>query len=59
MTASKQQNTETKARELSEQELSQTSGGIIAVLRQATQMCDGSVAPAPMTAQTQRGIIAI
>ena len=58
MTASKNQNTETK-KELSETELNQTSGGIIAVLRKSDQMGDGSVVPSPMTAQTQRGIIAI
>ncbi|HVY98762.1 MAG TPA: hypothetical protein VHA35_04630 [Dongiaceae bacterium] len=59
MTASKQQDRKVETTELSDAELGQVTGGIIAVLRQATQMCDGSVAPAPTTAQSQRGIIAI
>ena len=62
MTASKNQNAETKAAsvrgELPETELNQTSGGIIVVCKNA-QMADGSVAPAPMTTQSQRGIISI
>jgi len=57
MTASKQQKTETKSRELSEKELSQASGGIIAVLRPVAQLCDGSVRPVDQ--QSQRGIIAV
>jgi len=57
MTVSKNQNTETK-KELSETELNQASGGIIAVLRKASEM-DGSVVPSPMTTEAQRGIIAI
>lgn len=59
MTALKQQTREPKAEELSEAELKQASGGIIAVLRQATQMCDGSVAPSPVTAQSQNALIGL
>jgi hypothetical protein len=59
MTASKQQKNETKTAELSASELSQVSGGIIAVLRQSAQTCDGSVVPSPMAAQSQRSIIAV
>ena len=59
MTASKRHKNQTETHELSESALSQVSGGIIAVLRQSAQMCDGSVVPSPMAAQNQRGIIAI
>ena len=59
MTVSKQKKNETKTAELSQAELSQVSGGIIAVLRQGAQMGDGSVVPSPMTTQSQRSIIAV
>jgi bacteriocin-like protein len=57
MTALQQQKTEIETQELSETELSQVTGGIIAVLRPATQLCDGSVRP--VSAQAEKGIIAI
>jgi hypothetical protein len=57
MTASKQQKNETKTAELSEAELRQVSGGIIAVLQQKSQMCDGSVRP--VAPQAEHGIIAV
>ncbi len=59
MTTIQQQKTELETVKLSDAELSQVTGGIIVVCRQATQMCDGSVAPAPTTSQSARGIIAI
>jgi bacteriocin-like protein len=57
MAVSKQQNRETKTVELSEAELSQVSGGIIAVLQQNAQMGDGSVRP--VARQTQNGLIGL
>jgi hypothetical protein len=57
MTASKQQKNETKTLELSQAQLSQVSGGIIAVLQQKSQMCDGSVKP--VAPQAERSIIAV
>jgi bacteriocin-like protein len=44
MTKSKQQIREIESTELSETELNEVTGGIIAVLQQ--KMCDGSVRPA-------------
>jgi bacteriocin-like protein len=54
MTRSKQQIRETETRELSETELNEVTGGIIAVLQQKSiiavapqrVLCDGSVKPA-------------
>jgi len=57
MTASKQQNTKTETNELPEAALSQVSGGIIAVLQQKAQMCDGSVRP--VTPQNQKVLIGL
>jgi hypothetical protein len=59
MTASKPQKAETKTetKALSETQLGQVTGGIIAVLRPTTQLCDGSVRPADT--QSQKSIIAI
>ena len=47
---------ETETSELSEEALSQVTAGIIAVMPQKAQMCDGSVQPAP---QAQRALIGL
>ena len=52
MTALQQQKTETEKQELSETELNQVVGGIIAVLQ--PKLCDGSVVPAPVATPAQR-----
>ena len=63
MTKSKQSVRERETSDLSETELNEATGGIIAVLRQgasAVGMCDGSVAPAPnLTPQTQGILIGL
>ena len=63
MTTSNKQNTETKTsttvEALSETELNQASGGIIAVLRKGAQMGDGSVVPSPMAAQSAKPLIGL
>jgi hypothetical protein len=56
MTNSKKQIRETETNELSEAELSQVSAGIIAV-RQAAQMCDGSVKP--VAPQAEKALIGL
>ena len=58
MAASKQQNRKTETGALSETDLDQVTGGIIAVLRQSAQMCDGSVRPvAPQSANALIGLL--
>jgi hypothetical protein len=56
MARAKQQIRENETIELSEAELSQVSAGIIAVLQQKAQMCDGSVRPA---APSQNALIGL
>jgi hypothetical protein len=56
MARAKQQIRETETNELSEAELSQVSAGIIAVLQQKAQMCDGSVRP---VAASQNALIGL
>jgi hypothetical protein len=57
MTRQKQQIRETESRELSEVELNEAAGGIIAVLQPKAQLCDGSVRPA--TLQAEKGLIGL
>jgi hypothetical protein len=59
MTSMKQQDRKIETRELSETELGQVSGGIIAVLQQNPQMCDGSVRPVAAQSQKTFGIFGI
>jgi bacteriocin-like protein len=54
MTRAQQQIRETETRELSETELDEVTGGIIAVLQQ--KLCDGSVRPA---APSQNALIGL
>ena len=57
MTRSKQPTTQTETEKLSEAELKQVSGGIIAVMPQkARAACDGSVQPAPVAEKTLIGL---
>jgi hypothetical protein len=56
MSRSKQQIRENETSELSEAELSQVSAGIIAVLQQKSQLCDGSVRP---VAPSQNALIGL
>jgi hypothetical protein len=51
MSRAKQQIRENDTSALSEAELSQVSAGIIAVLPQKAQMCDGSVRPVAAPAE--------
>ena len=57
MTRAKQQTRETKTQELSQPELTEVTGGIIAVLPQKAQMGDGSVRP--VTPQAEKGLIGL
>jgi bacteriocin-like protein len=51
MTRAKQQKTETQTKELSEEQLRQVQGGIIAIMPQRAVMGDGSVKPAAPQAE--------
>jgi hypothetical protein len=57
MSSSKQRISETETSQLSEAELSQVSAGIIAVMPQKAQMCDGSVRPAPQAEKALIGLL--
>ena len=58
MTRSKQPTNQTETEKLSETELNQVSGGIIAVMPQKTRaMGDGSVQPAPVAEKTLIGLL--